>query len=358
VLQGILLIGAYELIFLRTSKQHHAIHQAVELARQHRLEARTGLVNAILRQLQRDLQSESLLLEQRSLALRTSHSDWMVERWIKNYGEEATKQICVANNLLPTLTLAPTLIEEVTSIRQQFDEIEIDWEAHPVFPELTILTKSQGIWNTALAKEGMFSVQDASSYAFCQSIRPLLEGKILDVCSAPGGKGLQLSQSHSGQIILNDRSASRLKRVQQNSLRTIQTIQLLHSDGTQLPFQDGSMDGILLDVPCSSTGTIRKSPDIKWVKDLTTLLRQMELQRRLLIEAVRVTRKGGWIAYSTCSLEPEETELPLRLLEELRLQTSPWGVLPEGIEENQPGFWQLLPSDNWMGFSAVFLKKY
>jgi 16S rRNA (cytosine967-C5)-methyltransferase len=118
------------------------------------------------------------------------------------------------------------------------------------------------------------------------------------------------------------------------------------------------MDGILLDVPCSSTGTIRKSPDIKWVEDLTTLLRQMELQRRLLIEAVRVTRKGGWIAYSTCSLEPEETELPLRLLEELRLQTSPWGVLPEGIEENQPGFWQLLPSDNWMGFSAVFLKKY
>ncbi|MEC8359593.1 MAG: transcription antitermination factor NusB, partial [SAR324 cluster bacterium] len=86
VLQGILLIGAYELIFLRSSKQHHAIHQAVELVRLHRLEARTGLVNAILRQLQRDLQSGLLQPASKTLATRTSHPDWMVERWIKSYG--------------------------------------------------------------------------------------------------------------------------------------------------------------------------------------------------------------------------------------------------------------------------------
>ena len=357
VLQGILLIGAYELIFLRSSKQHHAIHQAVELVRMHRLEARTGLINAILRQLQRDLQSGLLKPEQRPLATRTSHPDWMVERWTKNYGEEATEQICKANNLLPNLTLAPSKVEHVASIRQQLEAIEIDWEAHPIFPELTVLQKSKGVWNTAMAMEGMFYAQDASSYAFCQSIRPFLEGKILDVCSAPGGKGLQLSQNYPGQFLLNDVSASRLKKVHQNLKRLNLSKLVMQSDGTQLPFPSGSMDGILLDVPCSSTGTIRKSPDIKWVENLRSLLRQTALQEKLLKEAARVVRKGGWIAYSTCSLETEETQLPLQLSEKLGLQTIPWRILPEGIEETQKGFWQLLPSRHWMGFSAAIFKK-
>ena len=357
VLQGILLIGVYELIFLRSSKQHHAIHQAVELVRLHRLEARTGLVNAVLRQLQRDLQSGLFQLALRPLATRTSHPDWMVERWSKSYGVEATEQICGANNLLPNLTLAPSRIKYVDSIRQQLEAIEIDWEAHPVFPELTVLQKSQGFWNTAMAKEGMIYAQDASSYAFCQSIRPFLEGTILDVCSAPGGKGLQLSQDYPDQFLLNDVSASRLKKVRQNMKRLNLSRPMMQSDGSRLPLPSGSMDGILLDVPCSSTGTIRKSPDIKWVENLKSLLRQTELQAKLLKEAARVVRKGGWIAYSTCSLEPEETKLPLQLSEELGLQTISWGVLPEGIQEAQKGFWQLLPSRHWMGFSAAILKK-
>ena len=132
---------------------------------------------------------------------------------------------------------------------------------------------------------------------------------------------------------------------------------MLQSDGTKLPFPSRSMDGILLDVPCSSTGTIRKSPDIKWVENLKSLLRQTELQEQLLKEAARVVRKGGWIAYSTCSLEPEETQLPLQLCEELGLKPIPWKELPGGIQETQKGFWQLLPSRHWMGFSAAILKK-
>ena len=131
----------------------------------------------------------------------------------------------------------------------------------------------------------------------------------------------------------------------------------MQSDGTRLPLPSGSMDGILLDVPCSSTGTIRKSPDIKWVENLKSLLRQTELQEKLLKEAARVVRKGSWIAYSTCSLESEETQLPLQLSEELGLQTISWGVLPKGIQEAQKGFWKLLPSRHWMGFSAAILKK-
>jgi 16S rRNA (cytosine967-C5)-methyltransferase len=321
------------------------------------LEARTGLVNAVLRQLQRDLQSGILKPAQRPLANRTSHPDWMVERWVKSHGAEATEQICEANNLLPNLTLASSRVEHVASIRQQLEAIEIDWEVHPIFPELTLLQKNQGVWNTVMAKEGMIYAQDASSYAFCHSIRPFLEGKILDVCSAPGGKGLQLSQNFPGQFLLNDVSASRLKKVHQNLQRLNLSGHMLQSNGTQLPFPSGSIDGILLDVPCSSTGTIRKSPDIKWVKDLKSLLRQIELQGRLLKEAARVVKKGGWVAYSTCSLEPEETQLPLQLSEELGLQTIPWRELPGGIEETQKGFWQLLPSANWMGFSAAILEK-
>jgi 16S rRNA (cytosine967-C5)-methyltransferase len=281
----------------------------------------------------------------------------MVERWTKSYGMEATEQICEANNLLPNLTLAPSRVEHVALIRQQLEAIEIDWEAHPVFPELTVLQKSQGVWSTAMAKEGMIYAQDASSYAFCQSIRPFLAGKVLDVCAAPGGKGFQLSQDYLDQFLLNDVSASRLKKVRQNMQRLNLSRPTMQSDGTRLPLPSGSMDGILLDVPCSSTGTIRKSPDIKWVENLKSQLRQTELQEKLLKEAARVVRKGGWIAYSTCSLEPEETQMPLQLGEELGLQPIPWKELLGGIQETQKGFWQLIPSRHWMGFSAAILKK-
>ena len=116
------------------------------------------------------------------------------------------------------------------------------------------------------------------------------------------------------------------------------------------------MDGILLDVLVLRREPSEESGHQVGGKYEEVCCGRLNFKRNFS-KKQRVVRKGGWIAYSTCSLEPEETKLPLQLSEELGLQTISWGVLPEGIQEAQKGFWQLLPSRHWMGFSAVILKK-
>lgn len=358
VVQGILLIAAYELLFLRESQQRSALHEAVELVRLHRLDARAALVNAVLRQLQRDLDAGKVQPSNHSLAVRTSHPDWMVDRWVAEYGLEATTALCEANNYVPQLHLVSWQEDDRQALRQQCEALQLPWTAHPHFPLLTVVARGGGLWQTPVAAEGRFYAQDASSHALVEALGPLLQGRVLDVCSAPGGKGLALARKSEGQLWLNEIASTRLQRLRQNAKRLRQHPPLLQADGTQLPLPDACLDGVLLDVPCSATGTIRKNPDIKWTPDVATLLRQTERQAALLREAARVVRPGGWIAYSTCSLEPEETQLPLAWLDSLRLGPRSWPQLPPAISESQPGFWQLLPSNDWMGFSAWLLYKH
>jgi 16S rRNA (cytosine967-C5)-methyltransferase len=357
--QCILLVAAYELLFLREEQQRPALHAAVEHVRAFKLDARSGLVNAVLRQLQRDQQAASLDPKKHPLSVSTSHPDWMVARWKQQFGAQPTAQICEANNAFAGITLVPTQLEAVPHLQQLCRELELEPTPHPHFPELICVARTAGLWESAAYRDGKFYVQDASSYAFTQSLRPLLQGTVLDVCAAPGGKGLAFADLSNITLLLNDISRSRLRRVQENAhrLQPSSSVALLQSDGAALPFRSASLDVVLLDVPCSSTGTIRKSPDLKWVQDESELLRQLPLQRRLLQEAARVLRSGGLLIHSTCSLEHEETQLPLQMQEELALVPEAWAPLPPTAHEATTGHWQLLPSEEWMGFSATRMRK-
>jgi 16S rRNA (cytosine967-C5)-methyltransferase len=138
---------------------------------------------------------------------------------------------------------------------------------------------------------------------------------------------------------------------------------LLVADGTTLPLPTGSVDAVLLDVPCSATGTIRKNPDIKWTRSATELLKWLPLQSQLLHEAARVVRPGGVIAYATCSLELEENVRQVQsFLEEMpKFVLEPWSIskpLPTAWAgwETREGVWHMLPDDTTMGFYAAFLR--
>tara|TARA_A100001015_G_scaffold284742_1_gene351550 strand:+ start:21 stop:632 length:612 start_codon:yes stop_codon:yes gene_type:complete len=139
---------------------------------------------------------------------------------------------------------------------------------------------------------------------------PFFKGKVLDVCAAPGGKSLMIAALDKvDYLYLNDVSRHRIKRIQENIQRTsISPSAILQSNGAKLPFDKHYFDTVLIDVPCSSTGTIQKNPDIKWTASEKTLLKTLELQRQLLGEGARILKPGGTLIYSTCSLEEEENQ--------------------------------------------------
>jgi 16S rRNA (cytosine967-C5)-methyltransferase len=156
--------------------------------------------------------------------------------------------------------------------------------------------------------DGAWWVQDAAAALPAQLLGEVAGKRIADLCAAPGGKTAQLAAA-GARVTAVDRSAPRLERLKQNLARLGLTADTVTADVTE--WQSEPFDAVLLDAPCSATGTIRRHPDIPWLKresDITTLA---ALQRRLLARAVELTKPGGLIVYCTCSLEPDEGVEPV-----------------------------------------------
>ena len=174
-----------------------------------------------------------------------------------------------------------------------------------------------------------------------------------------------LTSELSPQLVINELSWTRLKLIQTNLDRLgIRRVPQLLSDGTQLPFADQSFHRVLLDVPCSSSGTLKKNPDIKWAEHQEALLRQVPIQRQLLSEGARVLQKGGILIYVTCSLESEENEEQMSwfLDQHLEFQCLPFNQLPLVPESvlarlTPEGYYQCLPQEGMMGLFAALLHR-
>ena len=360
--EAVLKLGALELLLLERLPDHATLNEAVQLVRDGGRARATGLVNGVLRTLQRDRDAGRLSPQEGSLAVRTSHPDWMVHRWEQTYGKAATEAICEANNTFEGITLVPAPGWTGARLQDALGAEGVALEPHPAHPELWRAPRSSGLWETETYRAGGFWVQDASSFLFTQTAGPLLQGRGLDVCAAPGGKTLGLFPGRpEGSLVAADRSLERLKALRRNFRRLNHPLpELLVADGTQLPFADASFDWLLLDAPCSATGTIRKNPDLKWRRTADSLLDQCPLQRQLLSEAARLVRPEGMIAYATCSLEPEENALQVQAFLEAhpdfvpvafpQTDTSARWVTPEGAL-------QVVTDPDHMGFFSQLLQK-
>jgi 16S rRNA (cytosine967-C5)-methyltransferase len=319
-------LGVYQLFFLERVPARAAVHESVELVKLARKRSAAPLVNAVLRKAAKDAASKispsdtvaSLLPGDLPLAERMgiqhSHPTWLVERWLLAFGEKRTGTLLAANNRVPVLSgyiAAPQHREEALSSLQK-----AGCTVHPghLLRDALILVGGNPS-DSEIARRGWLAIQDEASQAVAHLVAASPGNSILDLCSAPGGKTLRLAldAGPTGHVIAADLHPHRVRAMAERFERAaIPNVEALVLDATKpLPFER-KFDRILVDAPCSGTGTLARHPEIRWrlrPEDLQDLHARQAL---LLQNALPHLAPGGRLVYSTCSLEPEENEDVIR----------------------------------------------
>jgi 16S rRNA (cytosine967-C5)-methyltransferase len=307
-LYPILLSAAAQLIFLKTPP-HAAIDLAVRLAQYDaRAKRYDKLVNAVLRRVARDGETIALSLD----AARVNTPDWLWSRWVAHYGAARAHAIAAANLVEPPLDL--TVKSDPEGWAMQL--------SGRVLPTAGVRLLPKGrIEAFPGYAEGAWWVQDAAASLPARLLGNVAGKRVADLCAAPGGKTAQLARA-GASVVAVDISAARLRVLSANLVRLGLDATAVVADAvTWSP--DERFDAVLLDAPCSSTGTIRRHPDIPYLKSPKEIESLAALQARLLDNAAALLKPGGSLVYSTCSLEPEEGEAQIAALtvrnQELRL---------------------------------------
>ncbi len=299
--QSALLIGAAQILWMEVP-DHAAVDLSVRLVQSDRRAAKyAGLINAVLRRCARE--GQPLIDEVASQALDLP--PWLMARWAAHYGESVAKDVAAALSHEPSLDLT------VKSDAAQ-------WAARlhgEILPTGTVRTLLQGsVTMLPGFAEGQWWVQDAAAALPVKLFGDIANKTVADLCAAPGGKTAQLAQA-GARVTAIDRSPTRVARLRDNLARLALEAETAVSDAAEWQSTSGeAFDGVLVDAPCSSTGTIRRHPDVAWLRQDTDIGALMPLQQRLLQKAVALLKPGGTLIYCTCSLEPEEGEQAIAAL--------------------------------------------
>jgi 16S rRNA (cytosine967-C5)-methyltransferase len=292
------------------------VNESVSLAHHARLRSAGALVNAVLRRAASDLEVDPVAdiddpIER--LAVATSHPLWLIEKWIKAFGEEETQAFCRANN-----QPAPIAFRVV---RQRAAETEVIAKLRNSGADITPSKVAQHAWRlhgnrqafAALVGSGEVYIQDEASQMVPDVLHASPGERVLDLCAAPGSKTTQIADrmAGSGTVIASDLHPHRLRVVAESArLHNLPNVHCLLLDGLRpLPLKNDIFDRVLVDAPCSGTGTLRRNPEIRWRISAHDIEDLSARQQQLLGNASRVVKPGGKLVYSTCSVEPEENEL-------------------------------------------------
>lgn len=299
-LHDVLRLGAYQLRWLSRVPAHAAVSTSVELARQTVGEGVTGYVNHALRKLGGS----------REQGAGTTHPDWLVARWNARFGVEETRKLLEWNDTRPALIVQPA--------RWTLQRLERSLAAAGVLTTpaafgaglqvspapSSLLPAPRDLPGFA---EGAFIVQDPA-HALVSGFADIPRGELVyDACAAPGGKAVAL-ETMGARILAGDARHERLGRLADTTRRAGVAIQCVAANLEAAPIGPASIDAVLVDAPCSATGTMRRHPDARWRLHAAVFARSAQRQARLLSAAASLVRPGGLLIYATCSLEPEENE--------------------------------------------------
>jgi len=285
----ILRLGAAQLLFLGTPA-HAAVDTSVQLARSH-LPHIKGLTNAVLRRVARE--GVAMLDERDPAQLNTPA--WLWKSWMAAYGEATTRAIATAHLIEAPLDLTPRSDADSWAGQLEAEKLQTG----------TLRRRSGGaIGELAGYAEGAWWVQDAAAALPARLLGDIAGKRVADLCAAPGGKTMQLCAA-GAQVTAVDISARRVARLDENLARAGMTAELVTADASKWTPAE-KFDAILLDAPCSGTGTLRRHPDIAWLKDEEDVSRLTLTQDRLLTHALGLLKPGGTLVYAVCSLQEEE----------------------------------------------------
>jgi 16S rRNA (cytosine967-C5)-methyltransferase len=317
-IKNALRVALYQISYLDRIPHAAAVNEAVEFVKRIRGEKPAGLVNAVLRNIIRNIDGirypERAEDEVQYLAVTGSHPYWMVKRWLKRFGFDEAQKLLAANNERPELSLR---INKLKSTPGQFltllDQQQIAYRGSSHIDYFVKVKSLSRIGQMDLFRNGMFTIQDESAALPCLLLdaRPGLQ--VIDMCAAPGGKTTHLGElmKNEGEILAVDKYEVKLQQIKGACERLgLKNVRLLAMDSSSM--DQLAADRVLLDAPCSGLGTLAKKPDAKWKRDVSDILKLIRLQKELLENAARLVRPGGVLVYSTCTTEPEENQERIR----------------------------------------------
>jgi len=318
LIRNILRMGIYQLLFLDKVPDYAICNESVQLAKKYGNIRISKFVNGVLRNIIRNRENIRWPDKKKKTSLYVStiysHSIQIVERWLKRFGFADTIKICEANNKIPTLVIRTNTLKISRYDLKGILEKENISVKEGLFTEEALYVKGlPNVTKFPAYRDGLFQIQDEASMLVSHLLGPSPGEFIIDICSAPGGKTTHLAQlmSNNGSILATDSNKSRLFTVKDNSRRLgIDIVKTRQNNGIILDKKYlKKADKVLVDVPCTGLGVIRRKPDLRWqTYDAKRFGQLSELQGKILDTASSYLKIGGRLVYSTCSTEPEENE--------------------------------------------------
>jgi 16S rRNA (cytosine967-C5)-methyltransferase len=321
----LLRLGVDQLLYMGSVPPYAAIAQTVELAKQRHGMGASRLANAVLRRLERERDALTLphvLDPVDALALRHSHPRWLVARWVARWGARDTEQLLDANNHEPATVLRPFgIVRE--QLEATLESAGVHVEDAPLVPDSIQLATGVSLVELGAFRKGLFFVQDPASTLVVRYADVPAGSVVADLCASPGGKALELSRD-ARQVFAVDRSEARMQRLLAN-LQRLEARSVIPVVGDARHPVIGPVDAVLVDAPCTGTGTFRRHPDARWRLKVSDLAVMAATQHSMLSAAASAVRPGGLLIYSTCSLEPEENDAQV---ERFLAENADWQLEP------------------------------
>ncbi|HMF57773.1 MAG TPA: 16S rRNA (cytosine(967)-C(5))-methyltransferase RsmB [Pyrinomonadaceae bacterium] len=308
-------LGLYQLRKLSRVPASAAVNESVNLVKWSRLRSAEGFVNAVLRRAARESEFDpatgiSDAIER--ISIETSHPHWLVKRWVDSLGSDEARKFAEANNNPPPVAFRiNTNLADASEVVGELERAGAVVTSSQVSPEAWRVEGASALVRN-FAQTGRIYLQDEASQLVAHVVGARAGERILDLCAAPGSKSTHIAQLSGNQarIVACDIHEHRLRTVLEGSARQQAKLSgaIVMDALAMLPFPDERFDRVLVDAPCTGTGTLRRNPEIRWrirPSDLEDLPRR---QQRILSNASLAVRSGGRLVYSTCSVEEEENE--------------------------------------------------
>lgn len=343
----LLRMSLYQMIYLDKIPDHAIIHEAVEIAKSKGHKGIASFVNGVLRSIQRKGVPSTATIKDdvKRISIETSHPEWLVKRWVDQYGLKIAEAMCVCNTQHKPLTVRvqPLKISRDQALNKL---VEKGFEARAsIFSSQGIIIEKGNILNSELFKHGYVTIQDQTSMLVAEMLESHPNMKVLDACSAPGGKATHIAEKmqNQGELHAFDLHKKKVKLIEDKANQLdLSIIDAKPGDARKLQdiYDEKTFDRVLIDAPCSGLGVIRGKPEIKYHKEEADINRLATIQLEILESVIPLLKDEGLLIYSTCTVDKEENErLVRRFLERnnsYELDNKFFSTLPSPLKES-PG---------------------